>query len=331
MGSLLPDVNGDTGGSDSRLRVFITLCQEYSSSMTTEATRLTEQVVLLGEDGKPRGIADKAAVHGADTPLHLAFSVYLFDDQDRVLATRRALRKKTWPGVWTNSCCGHPAPGERIEDAVKRRVRFELGFEIDKVHPLLPEFGYRAIDDSGIVENELCPVYWARVPGSSPAPRLNPDEVASWAWTDLRALIAISAVSPFLLSPWAVLQLEQMVPTQDMVRSEAPKEKGAHRRTEMAPLTAFAEHVLDVVHRIPPGKVLTYADVAEYLGEGGSRAVGGVMARHGHLVPWWRVLRSGGLAPVGQESEAIEHYKAEGTPLTDNGTRVDLDKARWRG
>lgn len=299
--------------------------------MTTAAAPPTEQVVLLGADGKPSGVADKSSVHGTDTPLHLAFSVYLFDDHDRVLSTRRALTKKTWPGVWTNSACGHPAPGEKLEDAVRRRVRHELGFDLDEIHLLLPEFGYRAVDDSGVVENELCPVFWARVPGSSPVPTVDPDEVASWAWTDLRALIAIASVSPFLLSPWAVLQLEQMVPTQDLVRGDASKDRGTHRRTEMEPLTPFAENVLDVVHRIPAGKVLTFSDVAEYLGEGGSRAVGGVLNRHGHLVPWWRVVRAGGLPPVGHESEAVEHYRAEGTPLTEAADRVDLAKARWRG
>lgn len=300
--------------------------------MTTAADSASEQVVLLGSDGKPSGVADKAEVHGTDTPLHLAFSMYLFDDQDRVLVTRRALSKKTWPGVWTNSCCGHPAPDEKLEDAVRRRVRHELGFELDEIHSLLPEFGYRAVDDSGVVENEFCPVFWARVPGSSPAPTVDPDEVANWAWTDLRALIAIASVSPFLLSPWAVLQLGQMMPTQDLVRGEAPsKDKGTHLRTGMEPLTPFAENVLDVVHRIPVGKVLTLSDVAEYLGGGGSRAVGGVLSRHGHLVPWWRVVRAGGLPPVGREEDALEHYRTEGTPLDESQERVDLERARWRG
>jgi alkylated DNA nucleotide flippase Atl1 len=91
--------------------------------------------------------------------------------------------------------------------------------------------------------------------------------------------------------------------------------------------TPFAERVLDLVARIPSGRVMTYADVAHALGEGGPRAVGTVMARYGGGVPWHRVLRAGGLPPIGHEPEALKRYRAERTPM--RGTRVDLLKARW--
>ena len=129
-----------------------------------------EKVVLLDGDGRAIGTAAKAEVHGTDTPLHLAFSCYVFDESGRLLVTQRAVAKPTFGGVWTNSCCGHPAPGEPIAEAVRRRTGQELGLELDHVTLVLPRFRYRAVGDNGTVENELCPVFTA-TRDRRPAPR----------------------------------------------------------------------------------------------------------------------------------------------------------------
>ncbi len=139
---------------------------------------MTESVVLLDEDGRAAGTADKAQVHSAHTPLHLAFSCYLFDADGAVLVTQRALQKRSFPGVWTNSCCGHPAPGERIDDAVRRRVEQELGLQVTDLRLVLPRFRYRAEQD-GLVENEMCPVF---VGNAGDALSIDADEVEEARW-----------------------------------------------------------------------------------------------------------------------------------------------------
>ena len=166
-----------------------------------------EHVVLLDETGHPTGVADKLTVHGPDTPLHLAFSCYVFDDQGRFLLTRRAWSKRTWPGVWTNSCCGHPLPGEAVADGVRRRLRDELGVEVTDLELVLPGFRYRAEMANGVVENEMCPVFRARLAGS---PRPNPEEVAEIDWVDWPSFAAAVREGSREVSPWCALQVERL-------------------------------------------------------------------------------------------------------------------------
>jgi isopentenyl-diphosphate delta-isomerase len=169
---------------------------------------VTEHVILLDEAGNSIGLADKATVHHEDTPLHLAFSCYLFDADGQLLLSQRALDKKTWPGVWTNSCCGHPAPGEALAGSVRRRLRDELGVHARAVDLVLPRFRYRAVMDDGVVEHEMCPVFRAYT-DDQPAP--NPDEVADFRWTPWQRLIAQVSTAQFSVSPWCRLQLAQLI------------------------------------------------------------------------------------------------------------------------
>ncbi|MCK0113083.1 isopentenyl-diphosphate Delta-isomerase [Ornithinimicrobium sp. F0845] len=170
-------------------------------------TTLPDEVVLLDERGTPTGTAPRESVHGTDTPLHLAFSCHLSDEAGRVLLTRRALTKRTWPGVWTNAFCGHPRPGEDILDAVRRHARHELGIELIDVQSLLPDFRYRATDASGVVEHEVCPVFAARTVDT---PRPHPAEVMELRWVSPEELSAAAGAAPWALSPWLVEQLTQL-------------------------------------------------------------------------------------------------------------------------
>ena len=94
-------------------------------------------------------------------------------------------------------------------------------------------------------------------------------------------------------------------------------------------MTPFAERVLEVVARIPRGKVMSYGDVAEYLGSGGARAVGTVMYRWGDQVPWHRVVMADGSPKPHGGAEQLALLAREGTPL--RGDRVDMARARWDG
>ena len=167
-----------------------------------------ELVVLLDETGRVVGTADKHRVHHRSTPLHLAFSCYLFDDSGALLTTRRALGKKTWPGEWTNTCCGHPAPGEQLTESVRRRLAHELGLaDVAELTLVLPGFRYHATMDDGTVENELCPVFTARS-GALPGP--HPDEVDDLEWVPWPDFVVSVLDADRDIAPWCRQQVREL-------------------------------------------------------------------------------------------------------------------------
>lgn len=171
--------------------------------MTVTSTQ--DHVVLVDADGRPTGeLALRAEVHSTSTPRHLGFSCYVIGDDGRVLLTRRALTKRTWPGVWTNSLCGHPRLGESLPDAIARRAEDELGMALHSPRTALPDFHYVATDASGIVENEFCPVAVARC-ATAPDPR--PEEVMDLRWVTPGELHQLVRTAPWTLSPWCAAQV----------------------------------------------------------------------------------------------------------------------------
>lgn len=171
---------------------------------SSQTTATVEEVVLLREDGTGMGTAPKSVVHHTDTPLHLAFSCYVFDEAGRFLVTQRASHKPTFGGVWTNSACGHPAPGEAIEDAVRRRVEQELGVTLDDLRLVLPRFRYKAVMDNGVTENEMCPVFVAT---TKDAVRLDPEEVDDHEWVDWADFRTAVLDGSRAVSSWCVEQV----------------------------------------------------------------------------------------------------------------------------
>lgn len=160
-----------------------------------------EHVVLVDETDKPLGTTDKASVHTSDTPLHRAFSLFLFDTRGRLLLQQRAAQKKTWPGVWSNSVCGHPQLNEAYEAAAQRRLQFELGIEVDRkaIQMIIPDYRYR-YEFQGVVENEFCPVM---VVIQDVEPKPNPAEVSDIRWVDWVDFL-IEIAQPNAYSEWCV-------------------------------------------------------------------------------------------------------------------------------
>lgn len=143
---------------------------------------MSEDLILVDERNRAIGHTEKWAVHHQGL-LHRAFSIFLVDATGRILLQQRSRAKYHSGGLWANSCCGHPRPGERTTQAARRRLREELGADSTL------RFGFRAryrtALPNGLTENEIVYVYFG------PAPTLlrpNPDEVASTAWIELDAL-----------------------------------------------------------------------------------------------------------------------------------------------
>ncbi len=167
----------------------------------------TELVILVDEAGNAIGSAPKATTHHAQTPLHLAFSCYVFDHAGRLLMTQRAHDKSTFPGVWTNSFCGHPSPGEDMFEAVERRAQQELGVSLGALAVALPAFRYEATGDNGVRENELCPVFTA-IATSDVTP--DPSEVAAVEWVRWSSLRDEVLAGERDVSVWCAAQVAEL-------------------------------------------------------------------------------------------------------------------------
>lgn len=183
--------------------------------MTRPATASgLERIVLLNDNYQPVGSAPKLTSHHANTPLHLAFSCYVFNDHGELLVTQRANTKKVWPSVWTNSFCGHPMPGESMGDAIRRRASEELGIaDLHDITCAVPEYRYTTPEYNGIIENEFCPVYTARIHGDV-AP--NPDEVGGYVYMSWDEFQTQLVNKPATYSYWAK---EQAVLLDDFLRA----------------------------------------------------------------------------------------------------------------
>ena len=158
-----------------------------------------EVVVLVDEGNNVLGTALKSTVHTATTPLHRGFSLFLFDRTGRLLLQQRSHAKKTWPLVWSNSICGHPALGESNVDAAKRRLAYELRMSATHIEEVAP-YRYSFVRD-GVMENEICPILVGR---TLDQPNPNGEEVESTRWIRWQDFLQEIEARPGFYSEWCV-------------------------------------------------------------------------------------------------------------------------------
>ncbi len=169
-----------------------------------------DMIVYVDEQNNSVGTAPKLDAHNSDTQLHRAFSVFIFNRNGELLLQQRSFSKKTWPGVWSNSCCGHVMLHESTGNAAARRLRFELGVSGVDLTYALPNFRYRAEKD-GVVENEICPVLIGMYDGKVDP---NPNEVASTKWVGWSQFLASLEKPETEISPWAVEEVRLLASSE---------------------------------------------------------------------------------------------------------------------
>jgi isopentenyl-diphosphate Delta-isomerase len=159
-----------------------------------------EKVVLVNEKNEVLGEMLKSKVHTKNTPLHRGFSCFWFNQKGELLLQQRSKFKKTWPLVWSNSCCGHPLLNENSILASKRRLKFELDLTPEKIIEIFPNYRYCFVKD-GVMENEICPIL---VAFGEFSPKKNPAEVENVKFIKWSSFLDEINQNPKKYSPWCV-------------------------------------------------------------------------------------------------------------------------------
>lgn len=160
-----------------------------------------EPLILVDSQDREVGRLDKSACHDGEGVLHRAFSLFVFNPRGELLLQRRAAGKRLWPSYWSNSCCSHPRAGERMDQAVERRLYQELGLVATLSYVYKFEY-VAAYGDLG-TEHELCWVYVGR---TDDEPVINTTEIDEWRWIAPAALTAELSGHPEQFTPWLKLE-----------------------------------------------------------------------------------------------------------------------------
>lgn len=160
-----------------------------------------EPLILVDENDNEIGHGSKGECHRGHGTLHRAFSIFLFDEQGRLLLQQRSASKPLWPLYWSNSCCSHPRRGEDMQQATHRRLREELG--LDAPLEFVYKFIYQADYGDIGAEHELCHVYIGAASGDV---RVHPDEIADWQWIPKQEVSRRLRETPERYTPWFTME-----------------------------------------------------------------------------------------------------------------------------
>lgn len=172
--------------------------------LTFLVANLMEQVILVDASDNAIGTMEKMEAHRTGL-LHRAFSVLVFNSKGELLLQKRAVSKYHSGGLWTNTCCSHPAPSEPIHRAAQRRLLFEMGIDVEPKFAF--KFTYRAELDHGLTEHELDHVFTATFDS---VPIINPHEVEDWKYVELSALRADMTRAPERYTAWLKYIVDQL-------------------------------------------------------------------------------------------------------------------------
>jgi isopentenyl-diphosphate delta-isomerase len=162
----------------------------------------SEQLILVDAHDRELGVKEKMEAH-VEGALHRAFSVFVFDSEKRLLLQKRARTKYHSGGLWSNTACGHPRPGETTLAAARRRLHEEMGFDCELREAF--EFLYRAELDGALIEHEYDHVLVGTHEGD-PAP--DPSEVEDWRWVTMDELRRRLSDEPRSYSYWLKVVVE---------------------------------------------------------------------------------------------------------------------------
>lgn len=162
------------------------------------------QVILVDEDDSQIGVMDKLEAHQKGL-LHRAYSVFIFNKKNELLIQRRTYDKYHSGGLWTNTCCSHPQPGEYLNESVKKRLQEEMGITCDLSFAF--RFIYRSQLDNGLSEHELDHVFFGQY-SNDPIP--NPVEVSDWKYKSFHSLTEEIQLNPEKFTSWFKICLPQM-------------------------------------------------------------------------------------------------------------------------